>query len=48
MTDMPLGYGIFYSTYDFTVASYLVPSDTAWHAPGKLDLYFWRARYDLP
>ena len=48
MTDIPLGYGIFCSTYDFTVASYLVTSDTAWHAPGKLELYFWRARYDPP
>ena len=42
MTDIPLGYGIFCSTYDFTVACYLMISDTAWHAPGKLDLYFWR------
>ena len=48
MTDIPLGYGIFCSTYDFTVASYLVTSDTAWHAPGKLDLYFWRHRYEPP
>jgi len=44
MTDIPLGYGIFCSTYDFTIASYLATSDTAWHAPGKLDLYFWRHR----
>ena len=36
ITDIPLGYGIFCSTYDFVVA------DTAWHAPGKFDLYFWR------
>jgi hypothetical protein len=42
MTEIPLAYGIFCSTYDFTVACYLVSSDTAWHAPGRLDLYFWR------
>jgi hypothetical protein len=42
MTEIPLGYGIFCSSYDFTVAYYLMISDTAWHAPGKFDLYFWR------
>ena len=42
ITEIPLGYGIFCSTYDFTVACYLMISDTAWHAPGKPDLYFWR------
>jgi hypothetical protein len=44
MTEIPLGYGIFCSTYDFTVAPYLLTSDTAWHKPGKFDLYFWRHR----
>src|SRR5438552_841146 len=44
MTEIPLGYGIFCSTYDFTVASYLLTSDTAWHKAGKFDLYFWRHR----
>jgi hypothetical protein len=44
MTDIPLGYGIFCSTYDFTVACYLMMSDTAWRAPGKFDLYVWRQR----
>ena len=44
MTEIPLGYGIFCSTYDFTVASYLIISDTAWHESGKFDLYFWRHR----
>jgi Family of unknown function (DUF6010) len=44
MTDIPLGYGIFCSTYDFTVASYLIISDTAWHESGKFDFYFWRHR----
>jgi hypothetical protein len=42
MTDIPLGYGMFCSTYDFTVACYLMMSPTAWHEPGKFDLYFWR------
>jgi hypothetical protein len=42
ITEIPLGYGIFCSTYDFAVACYIMISDTAWHAPGKFDLYFWR------
>jgi hypothetical protein len=42
ITEIPLGYGIFCSTYDFTVAVYLMVSDTAWHESGKFDLYFWR------
>ena len=42
ITEIPLGYGLFCSTFDFTVAGYLMISDTAWHASGKLDLYFWR------
>jgi hypothetical protein len=44
MTETPLGYGIFCSTYDFVVACYLMISDTAWHESGKFDLYFWRHR----
>ena len=44
ITDIPLGYGIFCATYDFTVACYLMISDTAWDEPGKFDLYFWRHR----
>jgi hypothetical protein len=44
ITEIPLGYGIFCATYDFTVACYLMTSETAWHEPGKLDLYFWRHR----
>jgi hypothetical protein len=31
ITEIPLGYGIFCSTYDFVVACYLMISDTAWH-----------------
>jgi hypothetical protein len=42
ITDIPLGYGLFCATYDFVVAGYLMKSDTAWHQPGKVDLYFWR------
>ena len=42
ITGIPLGYGIFCSTYDFTVACYLMISDTAWNQSGKFDLYFWR------
>jgi uncharacterized protein DUF6010 len=42
ITDIPLGYGLFCSTYDFVVAGYLMISDTAWHESGKFDLYFWR------
>jgi hypothetical protein len=44
ITETPLGYGIFCSTFDFTVACYLMISDTAWHESGKVDLYFWRHR----
>jgi hypothetical protein len=44
LTEIPLGYGIFCLTYDVTVACYLMTSDTAWHEPGKFDLYFWRHR----
>jgi len=44
MTEIPLGYGIFCSTYDFVVACYLMISDTAWHESGRFDLYFWRQR----
>jgi hypothetical protein len=44
ITEIPLGYGLFCSTYDFTVACYLMVSDTAWREAGKVDLYFWRHR----
>ena len=44
ITEIPLGYGIFCLTYDFTVACYLMTSDTAWHEPGNFNLYFWRPR----
>jgi hypothetical protein len=42
ITDIPLGYGIFCSAFDFVVAAYLMIGDTAWHKPGKFDPYFWR------
>jgi hypothetical protein len=44
ITEIPLGYGIFCSTYDFIVASYLMISDSAWHEAGRFDPYFWRQR----
>lgn len=39
MTETPLGYGIFCSSYDFVVAYYLMISDSAWHEAGRFDLY---------
>jgi hypothetical protein len=42
MTEIPLGYVIFCSIYDVTVAGYLMMSGSAWGSDGKLDLYFWR------
>jgi Family of unknown function (DUF6010) len=42
LTEIPLGYDIFCSTYDFVGACYLMISDTAWHAPGEFNFYFWR------
>ena len=36
ITEIPLGYGIFCLTYDFTVAWYLMISDTAWHEFGQV------------
>jgi hypothetical protein len=44
VTEIPLGYGIFCSTYDLMVAGYLMRSHTTWHESGKFDLYFWRTR----
>ena len=44
ITEIPLGYGIFCSTYDFVVACYLMISATPWHQPGTFDLSFWRHR----
>ena len=36
MTEIPLGYGMFCLAFDFTVAVYLMMSDTAWDEPGKV------------
>jgi hypothetical protein len=44
MTEVPLGYGLFCSTYDFVVAGYLMVGNTAWHERGRFDPYFWRQR----
>jgi hypothetical protein len=43
ITETPLGYGIFCSTYDFLVAAYLMMGVTAWHEAGRFDPYIWRA-----
>jgi hypothetical protein len=43
-TQIPLGYDVFCATFDITVACYLMLSDTAWHAPGQFNLFFWRHR----
>lgn len=45
LTDIPLGYGVFCVAYDFTIAGYLMRSDTVWHEPGRFDVYFWRYRH---
>jgi hypothetical protein len=42
ITEIPLGYGMFCLTFDFTVAGYLMMSDTAWDEPGTFDIYFWQ------
>jgi hypothetical protein len=42
ISEIPLGYGLFCSTYDFTVAYYLLISNTPWQEAGKFDRYFWR------
>lgn len=44
ITDIPLGYGIFCSTYDFVITGYLMTSRTAWNMPGRFAPYFWRHR----
>src|SRR5262245_38094026 len=44
ITEIPLGYGLFCSAYDFVVAYYIMISDSAWHASGRFNPYFWRAR----
>ena len=42
LTAIPLGYGVFCATFDWTVACYLMRSDATWYEPGKFSLYFWR------
>ena len=42
LTDIPLGYGIFGATYDFTVARYLLRGGAASSEPGKFVPLFWR------
>jgi hypothetical protein len=42
ITEIPLGYGLFCSTYDFLVAVYLMRGDPTWRERGKFDFFFWR------
>jgi hypothetical protein len=44
ITEIPLGYALFCSTFDFVVACYLMSSGTVWHEAGKFDPFFWRYR----
>jgi len=45
LTAIPLGYGVFCATFDWTVGCYLMRSDATWHDPGKFNLYFWRHKF---
>jgi hypothetical protein len=42
MTQTPLGYGLFCSTFDFVVAAYLLTGNSTWTQAGSFDPYFWR------
>ncbi len=42
LTDIPVGYGIFCATYDFTVSWYFIKSEHTWHVPGRFAPFFWR------
>jgi hypothetical protein len=44
MTEIPLGYGVLCSSFDFAVAFYLMISDSEWREAGSFDPYFWRHR----
>ena len=44
LTDIPVGYGIFCATFDFTVVYYILTSTTGWHEEGRFDPMFWRQR----
>ncbi len=44
MTDIPVGYGVFCASFDFTVVYYVMTSTTGWHEEGKFDPLFWRHR----
>ena len=48
LTDIPLGYGIFCATYDFTVATYLSRGGAASGEPGKFVPLFWRSHGPEP
>lgn len=42
LTDIPLGYGIFCATYDFTVSYYFIKCGDSWREPGRFVHFFWR------
>ncbi len=44
MTDIPVGYGVFCATFDFTIVYYVMTSTTGWQEEGKFDPLFWRHR----
>ena len=42
LTDIPVGYGMFCATYDFTVTYYILKSGRSWREPGRFVPLFWR------
>jgi Family of unknown function (DUF6010) len=44
LSAIPLGYGVYCVTFDWTVACYLMRKDRAWLEPGRFSPYFWRHR----
>ncbi len=42
LTEIPLGYGVFCATFDFTVAYYVMTSTSGWDEEGRFDPWFWR------
>jgi len=44
LTEIPLGYGVFCATFDFTVTYYILTSATGWIEQGRFDPFFWRQR----
>lgn len=42
LTEIPLGYGVFCATFDFTVVYYILTSTSGWDEEGRFDPLFWR------